>query len=368
MLALDTVPAGADDPLLSADAVVDVLLGAGLVARREVVGGLVSVESAPRRHHNFIATVQNGASYLIKQGADREKRDNVAHEAQVCRYLNTLPNATLLQRQLPELCLHDATAGYLVSRVPAVGTSLTRHLLSSRGVAAHLLDRLGALLARLHAVQPPRGGLLEDWYPWALHLTCPPVDELADCSRGRIEVMTAIQRFDEFAEAIEQACTDWSPCCIVHTDARLDNVVVVPGPGRSRIFLVDWELAAIGDPAWDVGSVFGELLGLWLSSVPVTHTLPTATVLESVRQPLAGMHPAMSRFWTTYCRIANPVEPEHLLQRAVRFAAVRMVQSAYESMRESARMTTNCVCLLQLSMNALARPREAGAHLLGIRL
>lgn len=56
---------------------------------------------------------------------------------------------------------------------------------------------------------------------------------------------------------------------IVHNDYRLGNVILAPdSPGRVAAVL-DWELAAIGDPLWDVAYLLG--------SYPAPGEQPTAT-------------------------------------------------------------------------------------------
>lgn len=42
--------------------------------------------------------------------------------------------------------------------------------------------------------------------------------------------------------------------CVIHNDFRLDNVVLNPSDPSSIIGVLDWELAAIGDPLMDLGS------------------------------------------------------------------------------------------------------------------
>jgi hypothetical protein len=56
------------------------------------------------------------------------------------------------------------------------------------------------------------------------------------------------------------------------------------------------------------------------------------------------------------------------LIRAVRYAAARMLQTAFEHLQHATRMTGPVLRLLQVSANMLEQPREASIHVLGIRL
>jgi hypothetical protein len=51
----------------------------------------------------------------------------------------------------------------------------------------------------------------------------------------------------------------WSPGAVVHGDLTAGNILVEPGRGRS-FSLVDWELAGLGDPAADLGTLAGSVL------------------------------------------------------------------------------------------------------------
>lgn len=59
------------------------------------------------------------------------------------------------------------------------------------------------------------------------------------------------------------------PPRLLHGDYRLDNVVVDPATGRVRAVL-DWELATVGDPRTDLGS----LLAVWTVPGDAFHPLP----------------------------------------------------------------------------------------------
>jgi len=56
---------------------------------------------------------------------------------------------------------------------------------------------------------------------------------------------------------------------LLHGDYRLDNVVIDPSTGRVRAVL-DWELATVGDPRTDLGS----LLAVWTATDDPFHPLP----------------------------------------------------------------------------------------------
>jgi thiamine kinase-like enzyme len=134
------------------------------------------------------------------------------------------------------------------------------------------------------------------------------------------------------------------------------------------IKLVDWELAGLGDPSWDVGTVFSEYLNLWLVGTPMTIAVSPEESPILSRYSLARMQPAIRAFWQSYVRQVEleVAKTNERLLRAVRFAGVKLVQNAYEQMQFAPRLTARAVHLLQLSFNVLKRPEEAAVQLLGV--
>jgi aminoglycoside phosphotransferase (APT) family kinase protein len=134
------------------------------------------------------------------------------------------------------------------------------------------------------------------------------------------------------------------------------------------LIVVDWELAGPGDPDWDAGSMFGDYLNTWLQSIPMGGTDPFDTLLEHARYPLRIMQPAMRAFWEAYIRTRgfDLGTARARLVRATRYAAARLVQSAFEQSQVSAELGSGAVAAIQLSVNILQRPREAQVHLLGM--
>ena len=108
---------------------------------------------------------------------------------------------------------------------------------------------------------------------------------------------------------------------------------------------VDWELAGWGDPVWDVATLMQSYWTLWLGD-PEEH-------------PIEAIKPALGAFLEGYGATAE------LRARAMRFAAARMLQTAWESLQKARRMSELAVLLTQASLNILARPEWAAGELLG---
>jgi hypothetical protein len=134
--------------------------------------------------------------------------------------------------------------------------------------------------------------------------------------------------------------------------------------------LIDWELACLGDPRWDIGSALGNYLSLWLQSIPITGVASLSQSAEMAKCPLSRIQPAIRACWDTYVTRRGLVgeAAERLLVETVGFAAARLIQTAYEAAQGSNWLTTGSVLHLQVALNMLTSPREAVTHLYGLTL
>jgi hypothetical protein len=80
------------------------------------------------------------------------------------------------------------------------------------------------------------------------------------------------------------------------------------------------------------------------------------------------VRPAARSLWAAYAEGAGlrGAAARKFLERAVRFGAVRLLQTAYELSHHSVRLTAGAVVLVQAAANILRQPRAASADLLGL--
>src|SRR5262249_17896305 len=189
-------------------------------------------------------------------------------------------------------------------------------------------------------------------------------------SGGNTQIVGIIQRYPEFRSSLETLRAQWSAQCLIHGDVKWDNCLV-PNAGakdsHSDLKLIDWELSDFGDPCWDVGAVFQAYLSFWIFSMPAQAETTADALVSRAQFPVEKMQPAIQHFWRKYAEfmdIPAKSRPQRL-ERSVRCAAARMIQTAYEYMYYQPQVSTNVLYLLQVSLNVLTQPQEAIAELLG---
>lgn len=370
--------------MLQQHRVVSYLLSLGLDISQQAVEGGLSVLDASNRNTNYKIVTKHGPSYLLKQGVGADKIATIEREAAIYKLLGASVSkgeaSSDFSRYLPHFYNYDQDEHILLLELLAGAPNLLeRHQRLGRFPLA-LGTEMGYALGALHSaysveeVESVLGATSR--LPGALSVHRPHLRDFPQISNANIQLIKIIQRFPRFGELLDELRREWrlQSGALVHGDIKWSNVLAVDSSNQERkrkagIKIVDWELAGVGDPCWDVGSVFGDYLSFWLQSIPITGGEAPDRFLELALYPLAKMQPAMRAFWQAYVRRMGlgDAAAHEWLSRSVRYTAARLVQTAYEQGQTSALLTGNAICFLQLSLNILERPGEAAIHLLGIQ-
>jgi Ser/Thr protein kinase RdoA (MazF antagonist) len=340
------------------------LLSLGLVKPRHVVAEDLTVVDASRRNRVFLATTRAGPAYVVKQATARGAA-TLAHEAAVLRALAAVPE---LAGSVPTLVRHEPDAARLVLSTPAGARDWNEHQGAGRfpRIPARVLGRT---LAALHRMPPGAVDGLPPGYDrmWGLSLPEPSYELLLDLSAGALDLVARLQASEAACRRLEDLRDECADDAIVHGDLRWDNCLVLAAPGsarRTRVLLIDWELAGRGSAAFDLGTVMAEYLRTWVGSIPIVDPADPGRLAHRAGRPLWRMRPALQSFWSAY-RLARPDRPA--LRRVVQLAGVRILQSAVEGAERVAQASAHLVTLLQLADNMLREPEAAASGLLGLR-
>ena len=335
------------------------LLSRGLALPSDVVDGTLSISDGSRRNRVYLVSTGADDVHVLKQDATGQAAA-LAHEAGVLR---ALARVASLRDRIPAVVEYDGPSALLVLRTPGGGRDWGAHH-ALAGFPVTQARALGTLLADVHALpadtvaEAPRGHAPM----WGLSLLEPPIELVDELSAGGREVVARIQENRSLASRIASLGDGLSAERLIHGDVRWENCVAVaarPGLRRTRVLLIDWELAGRGVPAFDVGSVLAEYLRVWVGSVPIASPSPPG----QAGYPLARMQPAVGAFWSAY-REAGARVP---LREVIELTALRLLQAAVERSQGLAVPSRPVMTLVQLAANLLSQPEAAALQLLGLR-
>jgi serine/threonine protein kinase len=365
--------------LLSAETVVHHLKERGLLSADEIVGGGLMVEEVVLRNHNFRVVQAGSLSFFVKQGKtwDPQTLASIRREAEVYAAVNdkgreTAPTAALAPL-LPRFRDFDPRRHALVLELIPAAESLSQVHLRTGKFPSDIAAALGAALATLHrpalwadlgpklgSSTSPGGSL-----PWVLQMSA-QAQMIAERNHPVLsQVFQAVCSDPSIQQGLGGLAASWQRNGIIHGDIKFDNALLAGGAdsAMASLKLIDWELAEVGDITWDVGAVFHAYLMLWALSFPVPGQPEAMPPI-----PLQALQPAIQAFWRTYwaARAASRAEERSFLDRSLRCAAARAVQSCYEAVLVIPELSPRILRLLQLSSNIFARSEDAISLLLGL--
>lgn len=394
------VRGGLDREPLVPEAAVRYLLDIGQLTPRDIVHGDVRVDAIAARNRSLRVTVRNTRGCFLKQAEPSTPgaAQNLAREAAFYSRVAATGSLGALSALLPDFVAYDAERATLA--IALVPDACNAHELDDADGPVQF-PRIGTLLgdalASVHAVRADDAatrdalGLETLSPPWVLELGRPVPAMLRDLSTAHLELVKQLQAAPGATEALDALREAWDPTTLVHLDLKWGNVLVrAPAPlfVPERLWLIDWEDACWGDPAWDVGSAFHACIADAIHAAMAEHDEAegdTATPRAAAPDGMvrdgspAAMRAAFQRTfpraqveltacWSAYAR-ALDLAPEHALAlraRAVRSAGARLLQSAYEWCHSSWHPPRGAVLAFQLGLNLLRAPLTDAERFLGL--
>lgn len=355
--------------VLAGAGVVDYLLEQGLMSVADVVDGGLVIDDVSRRNRNVVVRTRSRPGLFVKQRDPRQSTMTLHREADVYRLLRVAGRA-FAHHHAARLRHIDRSRGLLILEHLDGVEPLQSVRRRGQAVDEACARGLGRALGRLHAI-PLSTDQAPDAPPiWVFSLCRPNRDVLTDLSAASLSVVRIVQQSPTMVETLRRLSRRRTPKRLIHGDLRLDNcLVAVPAgyAGPERLVLVDWELAGMGDPAWDVATVLCEYLAVWLRSMPLADSLPLDESLAQAACPLSDMRPSLAAFWSAYCTRRGSLDrPWGFLICSVRLMGARLLQTAIETAQTSSHLTKTVVSMLQLAEHTLARPRHVMERLLGL--
>ena len=370
--------------LLDVDNAIPFLIERGLIDHAWILDGGLIVRSLQRRNRNLRVVGRSGFGFLIKQpgNSTAEGLDTLRCEAQFHRLCREEPSMAAMARAIPRLVAAEDRESILVFEAIPDAITLREYFEPGGGrrrtgeaaaALGHFLGTLHRLLAMAGRRDDPRLAWLSRSLPWALSLHRPRPSLLATSSPAVRRLLGVLQGDEALWRRLDDLRRLWRPDAVIHGDIRSDNVLVWPFLGDLEAvpvgpWVVDWEMVAVGDPAWDVAGALQDLLVLWVSSMPTSDGATAETMTAGAGLRLEVLRNAAVALWGGYRRGAglDPAHAEDLLARAVAFSAARLVQSAFEYAGAAEQLAGPAVALLQIAAHLLEDPHLGRVQLYGI--
>jgi Phosphotransferase enzyme family len=364
--------------LLSTQNAAFYLMERGWLPPAAVVDGDVTMVEASRRNKNLKVLRNEGPSLFLKQAGqwDPQSMNTLRVEAVVYQLAHSDTPFQALRPLLPRFHGFDSDRHVLVLEALPGAESLHVRQLRENAISPDVARALGAALGGVHrevradraAAAVPQGAF-HSQPPWILSAAEFAGQPMQGVSGAGLQLFQVLQRYPEFPKLLGELRQGWKVETLIHGDIKWDNFLVATGEdGKHSVHLIDWELADWGDPSWDAGAVLQGFLTSWVSSIQAPGPIAPGEIANFAQLPLAALRPAIRSFWNAYVEAlgVDRAEADRRLDRAVRYGAARMVQTAYEFLQFSTEIAGPAVWLLQMSLNLLKDPRRGTVELFAL--
>jgi tRNA A-37 threonylcarbamoyl transferase component Bud32 len=232
------------------------LVDQGVVDAGAALEGRVSVVDLSRSNPVGLVKVDGRPVVVLKGGnVSVDGVDSIGREASAYRWLGRAPDTALLAPlPIPAAACREA----IVTQPLVDAVSLHEALRSTPTASETLIADLGRLLGRIHRARAGAQDLAAS-RPWILGVASGRIPTMYEAHVPARRMLEQIAQQPALAMAITRLDRTWTARTAIHGDVKFDNVLVAP----HRMLLVDWELAGLGEPVWDLaGVVDGPLLPL----------------------------------------------------------------------------------------------------------
>lgn len=360
--------------------VLQYLVQANLLSQDAVVNGGLVLSMQRSRNRFFLLKQPSGPCYFIKQALESEAMTAVTVAREAAIYQGVFADARLsgLRELLPRFYLFDEKNCVLVTELLKDAACLADLVLDDPSDRAAVAAKLGQALACCHQVRfvpgQPQAAIFPQEPPWIFLLfTQADLGHLRR-SPAASALIDALLSAEGLAGQLQELRDSWARDTLIHGDIKLENCLLAApvgggGVAQRKLYVVDWELADIGDAAWDVGGALQAFLNGWIVSINPAPNLPVEQWLESATFPLASAQAGIQAFWNAYAADSGHLRSGGVdfLLRCTRMMAVRMLVTAFESSTRADSLHPRSLLMLQVALNVLQQPAAAVERLLGFQ-
>lgn len=352
------------------------LIARGLVTPAAIVDGDFAVVEAGRRNRNFKIFRRGGPGLFVKQVREPEPQAFATLRREAACYLlaRDVPGLAALARLMPGRIDHDPARSVLIVDLLPDAENVTELHQRLGAFPPEIGALLGRGLAAYHAGLDSRleGHAGAAAFPrqvhWILNLPASGYAVLEQMGGAPAELAAWLRWNAELPQRLAELAREWRADSLIHGDMKWDNCLVHPGPdGQPRLRIIDWELADLGDAAWDVGSIFQSYYVHLLLSTPARPGLPPDDLADRAERRLGEVRPALRAFWKEYAKARGfaPGASGSYLERCLRFAAARLIVTVVEYVYSLPQLTHEAYAMVAASLRMLRDPARAAVALAG---
>jgi Phosphotransferase enzyme family len=325
---------------------------------------IIGVRSRHGRCPSALLTLAGGERVFVKRdpgpGGAMARR-----EAEMLDLLAADPRSAPLA---PRLLSFEPTFGMLITAGLDMYVPLDRKLRNDLLAEPMIAVKAGSALAHLHGCARGAIGASVETIPFPIdsHAGLTP-DELASGPADYARVAASLQASRDTIGRLRER---WRHSHFIHGDCKANNLLLrvdSRSTGQPPLVLVDWEMAGLSDPLWDVGSYTGSVLLAWMEALA-----PGEGAEGLLKGPKSdSLRRQIGYFLITYSQLADAATGgmEEFLWTALQYAGIFLVHRVIVGLETTGFLNPASSLILDFGLRLLNDPERARLSLLaGVRL
>lgn len=358
---------------LSPETVYQYLYKRQLIDEASVIKGNFMVHPVKTRNNIMKILLESHNSLFVKQTADDTvARGLLLREVNAYNLISNNSEFAALAAIIPPMLDYDDEENVIVTRLLPNAKNLCEHYGLMRKFDIDIARGQAKILSAYHVV--PKAGTDTSMFPkalpWVLLLDKFNADQFFIGNAMSTKTIQLIKDNYVLLQELKNLAASWQFTHLIHGDIKWINFLITEHDGKVSQTLIDWELADIGDPIWDVAGLLQSYIATWAlgfdNNNPQSHDLPENMQLYNVK----NTYPSAQAFLYHYMELQNYPEeafPAFMI-RAIQFTAARIIQTSIEGITYTTSIEANSMRCIQLAFNMLKDPFTALRELLNIQI
>lgn len=369
--------------------VTDYVIDCNLCSQDEI--NLENAKKIAGKNFNLLLNLQTGNSLLVKQErqySEGKTLGEFSNEWQIYRLLQEFPGLDSIQLFFPEVLHFDADNSVIIFKYQKNYQDLAEFYAKENIYPTQIPEQIGETLAKIHGVvtkkehqdflllnQKDSLDLRIGEITRQLERITPEI--YSTVTADGLRFYSLYQRYDSLRKAIAELSNALQPCCLVHGDLKLNNILLhkdwqqkhsrATRNDSTLIRLIDWERGTWGDPAFDLGTIIASYLQMWLESLIVGKNIDIKTSMGLATTPLTLIQPSTAALTDAYLHNSPKIlenYPDFLL-RVTQCAGLSIILQILAMVELRQYFGNKGICMLQVAKSLLCHPNQSIAVIFG---
>lgn len=344
-----------------------------LIDEAAVVKGHFIVHPVVTRNTILKILLEPHNSLFVKQTAnDAVSKSLFLREVGAYHLFKNAPEFAAVAAVSAPLLDYDDENNIMVSELLHNATNLSEYYAIIQNFDLSLAREQATILAACH-IMPDAGtdvSIFPKLLPWVLQLDRHNANAFFENNEASTSAIQLIKDNALLLNALTQLAASWQYTHLIHGDIKWINFLAIEDENGVSQRLIDWELADIGDPMWDVAGLLQSYITTWVfgfdNSNPHSNELPEYMKFYDIK----NMQPSAQAFVYQYLESKGFSESDHtaFFTRLMQFTAARIIQTSVEGITFNSKVEANYMRCIQLAFNIMKDPLGAIDELFTIKL